>query len=50
MDFILFYINYSVKFSIFGDIFDGVSQIALLCEKQPLIQLKKFKRQLRLII
>jgi len=50
MDFILFYINYSVKFSFFGDIFDGVSHIALLCEKKPLIQLKKFKHQLRLII
>jgi len=41
MDFIFFYINHLVKFSIFNDIFDGVSQITLLCQKRPFIQLKK---------
>jgi len=49
MDFIFFYINYVVKFSFFNDIFDGVSQIALLCNKQPFIQLKKIQERLRLI-
>jgi len=33
MDFIFFYINHLVEFSFFNDIFDGVSQITLICLK-----------------
>jgi hypothetical protein len=33
-----------VKFSIFNDIFDGVSQITLLWEKEPFIHLKKIEQ------